>query len=36
MAHPALPKHAFPESLGEELVDAQDVTVRELYRSLDL
>lgn len=32
----ALPKYAFPESLAEELVDAQDGTARELYRSLDL
>lgn len=32
----ALPKYAFPESLVEELVGAQDGTARELYRSLDL
>lgn len=36
MAHPALPKHTFPESLVGELVDAQDVTVGDLYGSLDL
>lgn len=36
MAHPALPKYTFPESLVEELVGAQDVTVGELYHSLDV
>lgn len=36
MAHLALLKYVFLERLGEELVDAQDVTVRELYCSLDL
>lgn len=36
MAHPALPKYTFPGSLVEELVGAQDVTVRELYHSLDV
>lgn len=36
MAHPALIKYVFLESLGEELVDAEDVSVRELSCSLDL
>lgn len=35
-AHPASPKYGFPESLVEELAGVQDVTVRELYRFLDL